>query len=48
MSSSRERQRVLDVVENIEAINSYVEGMDSAAFAARRSCAMPANDACNG
>jgi uncharacterized protein with HEPN domain len=34
MSSDRERLRLLDIVNNIEAIDAYLGDMDARAFAA--------------
>lgn len=34
MSSSRERQRLLDIIDNIDAISRYVSGMDLDQFVA--------------
>ncbi|WBQ15644.1 DUF86 domain-containing protein [Sphingobium yanoikuyae] len=36
MSSKREQQRLLDIVENCEAVAEYINGMDFVAFAADR------------
>lgn len=36
MSSRKERQRLTDILENIDAINTYVAGMDFKAFSADR------------
>lgn len=36
MSSERERQRLGDIVANIDAIRDYANAMDFAAFAADR------------
>ena len=36
MSSSREQHRLLDIVENCDAIAVYIDGMDYARFAADR------------